>query len=78
MTSAVLTVEADDGFNSPEIPRRGALFKRDYGFISSRIERLYVVILQFGLQSSIVVQHGFVCVAALQIPMDHPCDLLST
>ena len=39
--------------------------------------RLYGVIFQFDLHNFIEVQHGFVCVADLEILIDHPCDLPS-
>ena len=55
----------------------GSLLHRDYGFIPSRVERLYVDILQFDLQNLIEVPDGFVCVADLEILTDHPCDLVS-
>ena len=35
----------------------GVLLHRDDGFIPSRVERLYVVILQFDFQNLIEVQH---------------------
>ena len=35
------------------------------------------VILQFDRQMFIELQHGFVCVADLQLLTDHPCDLPS-
>ena len=40
---------------------------RDYGFIPSCVERLYVVVLQSHLQNLIEVQDGFDCVANLEI-----------
>ena len=57
--------------------RVGLPLHRDYGFLPSRVERLYVVILQFDLQNLIEVQDGFVRVADLEILVDHPCDLPS-
>ena len=47
---------------------------RDYGFIPSCVERLYVVVLQSHLQNLIEVQDGFDCVANLEILKDHPLD----
>ena len=52
-------------------------FHRYDGSFPSRIERLYVVILQIDLQNLIEVQDGFVCVADLEIRVDHPFDLPS-
>ena len=46
----------------------------DDGFVPSRVERVYVVTLQFDLQIFIEVQDGFVCVADLEILVAHPCD----
>ena len=67
MALVVLTVEADGTVNSPDFPRRVAS--------SSRTERLYIVTLQVDLQQFIVVQDGFVCVADLELLIDHPPDL---
>ena len=53
------------------------LLHRAHGSIPLRIERLYVVILRFDLQKLIEVQDGFVCVADLEIFIDHPCDFPS-
>ena len=55
----------------------GLLLHRDYGFIPWRVERLDVVILQFDLQNLSEMQDGFVCVADLEIFVDHPGDLPS-
>ena len=38
----------------------GLILHRDYRFIPSRIERLYVVVLHFDLQNRIEVQDAFV------------------
>ena len=51
----------------------GLLLHRDYGFIPSRVEPLYVVIVQFDSQNLTEVQDGFVCVANLEILSSHPC-----
>ena len=53
------------------------LLHRDDGFVSSRVERLHVVILHFALQNLIEVQNRLVCVADLEILTDHPCGLHS-
>ena len=53
------------------------LLHRDDGFVSSRIERLYVAILHFELRNLIEVQDGFVCVADLEKLIDDQCDLPS-
>ena len=50
---------------------------RDDGFVSSRDERVHVVILQFDLQNLIDVHNRLVCVADLDTLVDHPCDLPS-
>ena len=50
------------------------MFQIFLGFIPSRAERLYVVVLQFDLQNLIEVQDGFECVANLEILKDHPLD----
>ena len=50
--------------------------QRDNGFIPSRVERLYVVVLECDLQNLIQVQDGFVCVAHLEQLIDHPCETL--
>ena len=50
------------------------ILHRGYGFIQSRVERLYVVLLKFGFQNLMEVQNGFVCVADLEILTDYPCD----
>ena len=73
--SAVLTVEADGHTNVPEFLRLIALCIH-CGFIPSRIERLYVLILQFD-QNLTEVQDGFVRVADLELLIDHQSDLLS-
>ena len=76
MVFAVLTIEVDGHLDYSAFPRRFRLH-RDYGFIPWRVERLDVVIFQFDLQNLIEMQDGFVCVAHLEILVDHPCDLPS-
>ena len=73
---AVLTVEAENNMNIQNF-LVGLPLHRGYGLIPPRVERLYVVILQFDLQNLIEVQDGFVDVADLAILVDHPCDLSS-
>ena len=48
---------------------------RDCGLIPSRIERLHILVLQFDLKNLTEVPDGFVCVADLEIPTAHLCDL---
>ena len=67
---------SDSNTNYPDF-RRLAASSRDCGFMPSRLERLYVVILELDLQNLIDVPDGFVCVADLEIRLDHPCDLPS-
>ena len=62
MAVAVLSVA--EGENYPHFLRRVA--SRDCGFIPSRVERLYVVILQYNLQNLVDVQGVFVRVADLE------------
>ena len=73
MASPVLTVEATL-FQHFLV---GLFLHPDCGFSPSRVERLYVVILQLGLSTLIEVGYEFDCVADLEILTDHPCDLPS-
>ena len=73
MVLAVLTVEADAN-KFLQVFFIVLILHRGYGFIQSRVERLYVVLLKFGFQNLMEVQNGFVCVADLEILTDHPCD----
>ena len=66
MPLAVLTVDAD-GTVILQNFLVGLLLHHDCGFIPTRIERLYVVILQLALQNRIEVQHRLICVAELEI-----------
>ena len=75
MALAALTVEPGGIKKSKFLV--GLLLQQDYGFIWSRDERLYVVILHFDPQNLIEVQDGFLCVANLEILIDYPCHLPS-
>ena len=77
LAPAALTVEAHGKINYQEFHRLVASSSRLRFFNPSRVEGLYVVILQLNLLNLIEVHDGFVSVADLQILIDHTCDLPS-
>ena len=71
--SAVLIVEAENKTICLQIVVVWRLLHRGDGFVSLRVERLHVVVLQFDLQNLIEVQDRF-RVADLEVLIDHQCE----